>query len=248
MSAAASALHEEAKNQLKQLADKLLNFVKIQMVGDNMVIHLPLDNEKRRASQLGFTDEFSNAQNLVPSVLYHGVRWIDWHCSHAVVKPVAPAPRNSVMRGSISVPNRGSGEHRMSSGAIQPLAGSMTSMVPTSHNSSMHSMAGALSPHASGAAAAPLQQVHYEVVSRKKVPVLVSITPGESGPMQVATSLFCKIISADASIRLSCALPVKMPSIGVVDREAARQFAGNVVDKMFVEEVIGHNPELKMRE
>jgi hypothetical protein len=204
-----------------------------------------MDNEKRRASQLGFTDEFSAAQNLVPSVLYHGVRWIEWHCSHAVVKPVTPAPRNSVLRGSVSVPGRS--EHRMSSGAIQPLAGSMTSMTASSHNSSMHSLA-VLSLHAGGTATAPQHQVHYEVVSTKRVPVLVSITPGESGPMQVATSLFCNIISADASIRLSCPLPVKMPSIGVVDREAARQFAGNVVDKMYVEEVIGHNPELKMRE
>jgi hypothetical protein len=243
MSAAAIALHEEAKNQLKQLADKLLNFVKIQMVADSMVIHLPIDTEKRRASQLGgFTDEFSSTQNMVPNVMYQGVRWIEWSVLQAVVRPVS---RQSVMRSSISVPMRNT-EHRMSSGSIQPIAGSLPVM-PQSLQSPHHG-SGAASLAALTPAHQAQQQVEYKTVRKNKVPVLISITPGETGPVQVGTALMCKIITANGSIRLQCPLPVKMPSIGIVDREAARQFAGNVADKMYVEEVTGSRAELKMRD
>ena len=240
MSAAAVALHEEAKNQLKQLADKLLNFVKIQMVGDDMVIHLPIDNEKRRTSQMGFGDDSHSSQNQnQPSVLYQGVRLIEWQVSQAVVVPVA---RQSMLRNSISVA-RGS-EHRQStSGSIVPVSGSTNSLTPSSAHAAASHAAAAISPHAQ-----PAHTINYEVIKRKKIPVFVSIMAAESGAMQVATSLICKIISADATVRLQCPLPVKMPSIGVVDREAARQFAGNVVDKMYVSEVLHHQAELKMRD
>eukprot|EP00428_Durinskia_dybowskii_P078119 CAMPEP_0170357022 /NCGR_PEP_ID=MMETSP0117_2-20130122/1484_1 /TAXON_ID=400756 /ORGANISM="Durinskia baltica, Strain CSIRO CS-38" /LENGTH=257 /DNA_ID=CAMNT_0010611159 /DNA_START=117 /DNA_END=890 /DNA_ORIENTATION=- len=226
MSTTAIALHEEAKSQLKQLADKLLNFVKIQMVAESIVIHLPIDNEKRRQSQLGgFADEFSSTQSFTPNVLYQGVRWIEWKIMKAIVVPV---PRQSLARSSISVQR--TAEHRLSSGNIQPLSGSMASMTMSPSHMAM------------------TKDVRYEVVKTKKVPVLVSIVPGENGPVQSTTSLACRIITSDARIRLQCPLPVKMPSIGLVDREAARQFAGNVVDKMYVQEVMGEQSELKMRE
>ena len=228
---AASLLHVEATNQLKQLADKLLNYVKIQMVGDHMVIHLPIDNEKRRTSQMGFGDEFSSVQNREANVLYQGVRWIEWQVTQVIHVPVT---RQSAGRTSIS--SRG-GEHRMSATNINALMGNSGS---TNGTTPTHA--------AMAAAALNTHTTHHEAVRKKKVPVLVSITSAERGAMQVATALVCTVISADGSIRLSCTLPVKMPSLGVVDREAARQFAGNIVDKMYVEEVLKHQTELKMRE
>lgn len=241
MSSAAIALHEEAKNQLKQLADKLLNFVKIQMVGDNMIIHLPIDNEKRRASQMGFGDDMNSNQSLnQPSMLYQGVRWIEWTTSRAVV---VPAPRQSVLRNSISAARNSTLANATTTSSGSNAAAASSVSTPTAAHAAASHAAAALTPTTQ-----TRKTVNYECVSSKKIPVFVSIMTAETGAMQVATSLVCRVISSDGTVRLQCPLPVKMPSIGVVDREAARQFAGNVVDKMYVDEVIDQKAELKMRD
>eukprot|EP01032_Pedospumella_encystans_P014927 gene14927-17121_t len=193
------------------------------MQGDNMVIHLPIDNEKRRTSQLGYGDEFSSQQNRDVSVLYHGVRWLEWQVTQVMHVPVVR--HQSAARNSIN-------QARMSSTNITTLGGSGNALTPT------HAML--------QQAAAP--QPQYELVRKKKVPVLISVTSGDRGSMQGSSALMCTIMSADGKLRMQCQLPVKIPSLVIVDREAARQFAGNIADKMYVEEVLKQKTELKMKE
>jgi hypothetical protein len=258
MTSAARALHDEARNQLKQLADKLLNFVKIQMVGDNrLVIHLPIDNEKRRTAQLTGFDEHNHHQQQ-PSVMYQGVRYINWNVLQTVfvqqtMVPPSPMVRQSsrsMLRNSISIVRASTqaaaaatggaggalGEHRLSSAGLPGTTSAAAAATAAAMGSS------------GGSAAAAGVETKYEKKSSRKMPFFVSIVAAENASVHPITTLYCKLINATGSCRLQSVLPLKMPSIGLVDREAAHEFACNVVDKMYVDQIIGGATELKMKE
>ena len=127
----------------------------------------------------------------------------------------------------------------MSSGNIVPITGSTNSL----HSNTSHSPV-----HAIHTQQQQQQNIKYDIINTKKILFLVSICPSETGVLQVGSTLLCNVITADSSMKLKCILPVKMPSIGMVDREAALQFAQNLVSRMYIEEIVGKEPELRMRE
>jgi hypothetical protein len=113
----------------------------------------------------------------------------------------------------------------------------------TSVTSTAAAVAAALSPMVSN------KEERYTMVetSQKARILLITIT---SSSTITDTVLEAKVISADGQVCLTAPLNVKLPSIGLVDREAARQFACAVADKLYAEEVSGcvERVELKMRE
>ncbi|KAJ1393942.1 hypothetical protein B484DRAFT_275349 [Ochromonadaceae sp. CCMP2298] len=80
---------EDARSNLRTLADRLLNYVRIQMSGEIMQIHLPIDNVTRRTVQTGegLYTRIDADQNL----LYAGVRQLLWATIDSSPKPARQA-------------------------------------------------------------------------------------------------------------------------------------------------------------
>jgi hypothetical protein len=197
------SLKEESLRQVKQLSDKLLNFVKIQLQGDNIVLTLPSDVEKRRSSQVS-TDIASSAQGSKElSQLFRGVRMLPM----VTFKTVSVAP---ALAG-----NSGTGVDKTSPA---------TGMRRLSNKELI------------SAATKPAMQV-CEVKSQ--LPVMIRIVSVEDTQMYSAVSLVANIIDVSGEFTHTAPISVRLPSLGLVDREAAEQFALNVVDKFSIECKLG---------
>lgn len=48
-------------------------------------------------------------------------------------------------------------------------------------------------------------------------------------------SLIAEVTSADSKISATTSLPVKLPSLGLMDKESAESFILNLVDNIFIE-------------
>lgn len=186
------AIREESLKLLKQLADKLLNFVKLQLQGDNIVISLPIDTEKRRTTQL--TDSSSNSSNSELNHLFKGVRVMPTIIYKSVtVQPLVPPP---------ATPS--------ASGTARRVSSQLAMFGKPTHQ---------------------IEEI------KSTMPVLLHIVSVEDTNVYAGgVSLVANAINVDASVALSSTLSVKLPSIGIVDREAAEQYAMNLVDKMYIEQ------------
>ncbi|KAJ1414634.1 hypothetical protein B484DRAFT_401699, partial [Ochromonadaceae sp. CCMP2298] len=253
----ATTAHErqqaEARAQLKTLADKLVNHLRIQMKGDMMVIHLPVDNEKRRTSQLTGEDGLYARADAGQNLLYAGVRLISWTTKDAIFhKPVSikHASTGRMSQGGMSQ----GGRHGSNPSILimkESEYGSMMSMGSKAHGVGGHGSSASVvtplgSPTSSGQQLLHVPYTFTESDSRSLL-VLVSVT--SEAVLGGETQLRASVVSADGLTCLRTVLPVKLPSICMVDREAARQFAGAVADLLHVEEVQGavHSTELKMK-
>lgn len=53
----------------------------------------------------------------------------------------------------------------------------------------------------------------------------------------MGSGLIAQAVSADGSLVVPCAsLPLRLPSVGAVDKEAAEQFVANILERLYLEQ------------
>jgi hypothetical protein len=76
---------------------------------------------------------------------------------------------------------------------------------------------------------------HIENVSEQYIPVFVQVLAIEDTRYYAGSSLVANFITPDGVFNTCETLSMKLPTIGLVDHDAARQFASNLVERMFFE-------------
>eukprot|EP01041_Mallomonas_annulata_P004128 gene4128-8205_t len=74
----------------------------------------------------------------------------------------------------------------------------------------------------------------YKDGHKNEIAVMIRIIEVDTITYPEKTPLLIYVCSIDMKIKASIPLPIRMPSIGLVDREAAEQFALNLVDKIYI--------------
>ena len=191
-------LQEESIRQMKDLAEKLLNFVKLLSQGESIMITLPLDGSQRRSSQM-VAETHIKLQNQEITSLFRGALFLP-RIIHRLVPQRSGSPPRQLQSPAVS--------------ARKNSTRTASTQVETIQN---------------------------------KIGVFLQLDAMEDTQMFSGCNLYVNVVSHDGSICLFEQLPVKLPSLGLVDREAAQQYATNLVDKMFFEQEINAAlPSLKM--
>ena len=85
---------------------------------------------------------------------------------------------------------------------------------------------------------------------RSTVGVLLRIIVVDVPNSPAERELLVNIVAADSSFAVSAPLPVRLPTIALVDREAAEEFARNLVPRVYLE--IAHDkkggPKIMLKE
>lgn len=192
-------LQEESIKQMKDVAEKLLNFVKLLSQGDSIMISLPLDGTQRRSSQM-VAETHIKLQNQEITSLFRGALFLPI-ITHRLVGPPSVSPPRQLQSPAVSARNN------------------------------------------SSRASAQIETI------QSRIAVFLQLDAMEDTQMFSGCSMFVNVVSHDGSITLFEQLPVKLPSLGLVDREAAQQYATNLVEKMYFEINVGDSkPILKMVE
>jgi hypothetical protein len=76
---------------------------------------------------------------------------------------------------------------------------------------------------------------HIENVSEQYIPVFVQVLAIEDTRYYAGSSLVANFITPDGVFNTCETLSMKLPTIGLVDHDAAKQFASNLVERMYFE-------------
>lgn len=200
LSSETKRLQEESIRQMKDVAEKLLNFVKLLSQGESIMISLPLDGTQRRSSQM-VAETHIKMQNQEITSLFRGALFLP-RIIHRSVPVRSGSPPRQLQSPAVSA-RRNSTNTRTNSSQIETI--------------------------------------------QTKLGVFLQLDAMEDTQMFSGCNLYVNVISHDGNLCLFEQLPVKLPSLGLVDREAAQQYATNLVEKMFFEQEVGENkPTLKM--
>lgn len=286
-SIATKSSQEESLRQLKQLAEKLLNFVKIAMSGngEELILQLPSDKMQRKASQLLIEEAYNTVHQEIVQ-LFRGARFMKTETQSLVALPPSKAllpRRQSAGRdvllnptvNAAAVANNANGissslaSNSMSSPSMAAIASAAGFSINVAGSNSGRPTSGrppstqvlvaekGVSPAVGGGttpthAATPShhlqQQAQAQAVAaqQQQAARLVESATGRMAVMlQVmavedhrlfsgSAQLVAQVLSLDASLLLSEALPLRLPSIGAVDREAAEQFVANIVEQIYL--------------
>lgn len=95
----------------------------------------------------------------------------------------------------------------------------------------------------------PGPQKTTEVIKEKKIAMFIQILTIEDTRYYSGSSLIANFVSADSSFSACESLSVKLPTIGLVDQEAAQQFAANLIERMYFEiDEKEKKPTLKLKD
>jgi len=266
---AAKAALEESLRQLKQLAEKLLNFVKIAMSGngEELIIQLPTDKMQRKASQLLIEEAYSAVHQEVVQ-LYRGALFMKTETQSLIalppVKTLLPrrqsAGRDMLTGSNSGTPSAAAGASNntsmvsmnMSMSGANPLLGSAGLSVNTSagrpvsaqqQEGGMSNPERATTPNQSSSSYSmqptpvPIASQPARLVESKfgRMAVMLQVMAVEDHRLfSGSAQLVAQVLSLDASLLLSEPLPLRLPSIGAVDREAAEQFVANIVEQIYL--------------
>jgi Ca2+-binding EF-hand superfamily protein len=182
-------LQEESLRQLTDLADKLLNYVKLQSQAERLTIALPMDGSARRSSQLT-AETHMKMQNQEIITLFRGALFV----------PVTV---------------------RRSAASLSPAL--TTQHVPFG------------SPPLVGRKHSEISIPAVETHTRRQA-IFIQLDAIEDTQMFSGCSLYLHAVSVNAKIHINEQLVVRLSSLGIVDREAAQQFAANFVEKIVFEQ------------
>jgi hypothetical protein len=211
-------IQEDSMNELKQLAEKLLNFVKINMQGENMIISLPSDVLQRRSSTM--VEENYNTAHHNITLLYKGGKLLPMHTIITTVG-VAPAP---------STPPHQREKDSSKENASNMLAGrkhtsrDFTPLVNTNK---------------------PI--VHIETVESQEA-VFLQVLLVEDTRLFSGSSMIVNVTFLDGRMIRVDNLPIKMFSAGLVDKEAGQQFVSNLAETFYLEKVQGQEIALRIKD
>jgi len=217
-------LKKEYKHLLQATAEKLLTFTKLTVQsGDVLCITLPSDSGDHARKRTSVKASSLDSTLLDDNVLAFSEMVVQW-CRlrvHLPSKPNTPNIAKVVSRVSTSK----NGGPNLSRSSVSKLS----------------------------AADAPIV-VEFEKVETLSKPATLTISIHEDLQTLAETQLVCRCVvrSSDTeegvTEEIVTALNVKLPSLALVDRDAAVEFASNLMSKIYVEEVIGKSTELKINE
>jgi Ca2+-binding EF-hand superfamily protein len=275
---------EESIKALKQLAEKLLNYVKIVGSNDGTVsLQLPIDSQnppnlRRTSSQILSKDDVKlDDHHTEITQLHRCAAFVKFSTIRTVtLQPIKENEKlkhdrrgythkefssNTLGRSiatSEGIPSSGSASgHNLLSqlqSAISSAnlnAGTMTRaqsmMLNTSANAGNNTSRSVSSPnrlHASTSNIGDLlhspgnpsaMNSYTEVVNEEMIPLFIEILAVEDTRYYNSCNLIGNFISPSGSFTICESLPMKLPTIGIVDKEAAEQFASNLIDKLYFE-------------
>lgn len=231
-------LKKEYKHQLQGAAEKLLAFTKLTIQsGDVLCITLPIDSSDSRAGRRKRSSVITSScldQTLLDdNVLSFSERVVQWtrlRAHQPQSKPNTPSMTKVVSRASTSK----TGGQNLTRSSVSKL--SAADNVPI--------------------------VLEYEKVETLSKSATLTISIHEDLQTLSETQLICRCVvrsSDDAGDGVEegagsvvedivTALNVKLPSLALVDRDAAVEFASNLMGKIYVEEIIGKSIELKITE
>lgn len=220
-------LTKEYKHKLQGVAEKLLAFTKLTIQsGDVLCITLPSDSSDSRAGRRKRSSVTTSScldQTLLDdNVLSFSERVVQWTRLRALLPQTKPISRTSTSKTG-----------------VQNLTRSSVSKLSAVDN-------------------APIV-IEYEKVETLSKSATLTISIHEDLQTLSETQLICRCIarSSDDAVEegagtmvedIVTALNVKLPSLALVDRDAAVEFASNLMGKIYVEEIIGKSIELKITE
>lgn len=212
---------------LKDVAERLLNFAKIVREDQNIFVRFPKDELHQGSSSNLLYDDAVNMSEV--SVLFRGAMMIP------LVKLVSNNFGSSgndvgMMRSSSGIDL--SAANRILSTASRELLRASTVSGSTKVSSSPISPAKrGMSLSRSNSRVVPFS-VPAEKISGKIAGFIRIISTEDSAGNVTLTA---SIISVDLDYQVYNKLEVKLPSIGLVDKEVAVQIASNVAEKMYLE-------------
>ena len=223
-------LTKEYKHKLQGVAEKLLAFTKLTIQsGDMLCITLPSDSSDSRAGRRKRSSVATSScldQTLLDdNVLSFSERVVQWTRLRALLPQTKPISRTPTSKTG-----------------VQNLTRSSVSKLSAVDN-------------------APIA-LEYEKVETLSKSATLTISIHEDLQTLSETQLICRCVtrsSDDAGDGVEegagtvvedivTALNVKLPSLALVDRDAAVEFASNLMGKIYVEEIIGKSIELKITE
>jgi hypothetical protein len=220
-------LTKEYKHKLQGVAEKLLAFTKLTIQsGDVLCITLPSDSSDSRAGRRKRSSVTTSScldQTLLDdNVLSFSERVVQWTRLRALLPQTKPISRTSTSKTG-----------------VQNLTRSSVSKLSAVDN-------------------APIA-IEYEKVETLSKSATLTISIHEDLQTLSETQLICRCVarSSDDAVEegagtmvedIVTALNVKLPSLALVDRDAAVEFASNLMGKIYVEEIIGKSIELKITE
>lgn len=220
-------LTKEYKHKLQGVAEKLLAFTKLTIQsGDVLCITLPSDSSDSRAGRRKRSSVATSScldQTLLDdNVLSFSERVVQWTRLRALLPQTKPISRTSTSKTG-----------------VQNLTRSSVSKLSAVDN-------------------APIA-IEYEKVETLSKSATLTISIHEDLQTLSETQLICRCVarSSDDAVEegagtmvedIVTALNVKLPSLALVDRDAAVEFASNLMGKIYVEEIIGKSIELKITE
>ena len=264
-----------AQQQLSTLAERLLNYVKLETEREELVIRLPLDHLKGgRTSQMAPDDGifFQSSEN---NILFRAVRFMPWYDVKKVPVSTHKGKKGTLSRVQTAVREKTFREMAAATGAAAgagaatgPVGTDASAAAASTHTGTATAGAGTATTSAVNAANTPSSSAaavgtrtggtisprrpveseqQFEIVKKAtgSLPVMVSVHAQENSLSE--TTLVASIVDCRSMIMVSSKLEVKLPTIALVDRDAAGQFASNVVSRLCIEDSIADQTrELKM--
>jgi len=221
----AKSILDDSSKRIKEIADKILSILKIAVVSGEVVAQLPLDNiEKRsgtRALGSGDSDVVNGARN---EPLCKRMKLLRHEIVQVVVKKSKGGTTTTLRTSTTGSTTTASG-----------VGGAKTA--PNAANvDRAPSMANMPSLTPSPQSFTPASNSLAEEVTIVQVPSLVSIY-AEDDLTGLGTTLVAHIVTVGSENNwiASLPLPMKLPSIAMVDLSAAAEFATNLFDRIYLE-------------
>ena len=257
-------LKKEYKHQLQGAAEKLLAFTKLTVQsGDVLCINLPIDSNRdrdsnsnskkdkravRKRSSMKASSSCLDQTLLDDNVLAFSERPVQWSRLRAhqlPSKPSTPSMTKVVISSSRApTSSKAGGQNNLTRSSVSKLSAAAADNIPI--------------------------VLEYEKVETLLKSATLTISIHEDLQTLSETQLVCRCvvrssddadgyggvgveeggISAVVEVEdvIVTALNVKLPSLALVDRDAAVEFACNLMGKIYVEEVIDKSTELKIYE
>jgi hypothetical protein len=223
-------LTKEYKHKLQGAAEKLLAFTKLTIQsGDVLCITLPIDSSDSRAGRRKRSSVTTSScldQTLLDdNVLSFSERVVQWTRLRALMPQSKPISRTPTTKAGVQNLTRSS-VSKLSAADNVPIVLEYEKVETLSKSATL-----TISIHEDLQTLSETQLICRCVVK--------SSDDAGNGVVEGAGSVVEDVVTA---------LNVKLPSLALVDRDAAVEFASNLMGKIYVEEIIGKSIELKITE